>query len=133
MRQDSSFSCVDRSFKVYPDLGTKIYVKETNNPKFGDYQFDLCFQLSRQLATKSNIKVPVGEIVENILNKLERIPLVEKVFGSFYLIIHIEKTFKFTVVNAYINVFISKEHLGSRLAEIFTKVINKKIFSFDLS
>jgi arginyl-tRNA synthetase len=54
-------------------------VRETNNPKYGDYQFDPCIQISRRLVGETNQKITPQEVAKNIAANLEQIPLVEKV------------------------------------------------------
>lgn len=56
----------------------KVNIKETNNPKFGDYQFDACIQISRRLSAIKN-KISPQEVAQKILENLEKIDFVEKV------------------------------------------------------
>ncbi|KAI3413662.1 hypothetical protein GPALN_011150 [Globodera pallida] len=88
---------------VYPMLSLDAFVKEASNPKFGDYQFDMSMQISRRLLSEHSVKETAGEVAKKIVAGLENIALVEK----------------YEPVNAYVNVFISRQHLGRRIAEIF--------------
>uniref|UniRef100_A0A914HD92 arginine--tRNA ligase n=1 Tax=Globodera rostochiensis TaxID=31243 RepID=A0A914HD92_GLORO len=88
---------------VYPMLSLDAFVKEASNPKFGDYQFDMAMQISRRLLSEHSVKETAGEVAKKIVAGLENIALVEK----------------YKPVNAYVNVFISRQHLGRRIAEIF--------------
>ncbi|KAF7635673.1 hypothetical protein Mgra_00004915 [Meloidogyne graminicola] len=39
--------------KLFPSWSQPVNIKETFNPKYGDYQFDSCFQISRHLTAES--------------------------------------------------------------------------------
>jgi arginyl-tRNA synthetase len=56
----------------------KVNIKETNIPKFGDYQFDACIQISRRLSGQQ-CKISPQEVAQKILDSLEKIDFVEKV------------------------------------------------------
>ncbi|KAL3085143.1 hypothetical protein niasHS_010212 [Heterodera schachtii] len=93
---------------AYPTLGmdpSMIRVKEASNPKFGDYQFEMVMQISRRLLSEQSVKEPPPVVAKKIVTALEQIELVEK----------------YQLVNAYINVYISRKHLGKRIAEISRK------------
>ncbi|KAL3072215.1 hypothetical protein niasHT_036708 [Heterodera trifolii] len=96
------------TFEAYPTLGidaSMIRVKEAKNPKFGDYQFEMVMQISRRLLSEKSVKEPPPVVAKKIVAALEQIELVEK----------------YQLVNAYINVYISRKHLGKRIAEISRK------------
>jgi arginyl-tRNA synthetase len=59
-------------------LEFKANIKETNNSKYGDYQFDACIQISRHLASQ-NTKITPQEVAKTIVENLEKIKLIEKV------------------------------------------------------
>lgn len=62
----------------------KPNVKETSNPKYGDYQFDASTQISRQLS--SDKKVTPQQVAKAIIEHLEKIPFVEKVISMIFCI-----------------------------------------------
>ena len=70
-------------FKSFPSWSQHVNIKETFNPKYGDYQFDSCFQIARHLTTEKNLKTSPKDIATEIIINLEMIPLVEKVKKNF--------------------------------------------------
>ena len=69
-------------------MNFKAVIKEVANPKYGDFQFDSCMQLSRHLSSLLSTKVNPLEVAKKIAEKLQPIPLVDKVskFTYKYLI-----------------------------------------------
>ena len=55
-----------------------ILIRETTNRKFGDYQFDMCLQISQKLL-ENGIKKSPKEVAIDIVGHLPKISLVEKV------------------------------------------------------
>lgn len=99
--------------KEYPEFNIKVNIKETNNPRHGDYQFDACMQISRQITTDERI-VTSQEVAKKIMEHLDKIPLVEK-----YEIANLSNRCDSQCV--YINVFLNKQHLGKKIADLCTK------------
>ncbi|CAK5008889.1 unnamed protein product [Meloidogyne enterolobii] len=94
--------------KSFPSWSQPVNIKETFNPKYGDYQFDSCFQISRHLITEKKMKTSPKDIAAEIIINLEMIPLVEK----------------YDNVNGYINIFLNTKHLGKKIGEACAKGVS---------
>lgn len=66
-------------FQLFPSWSQPVNIKETFNPKYGDYQFDSCFQIARHLTAESKVKKSPYELATELIKNLELISLVEKV------------------------------------------------------
>lgn len=67
----------------------KFNVRETNNPNYGDYQFNACFEIARRISVEQNKKTTPREVAKEILLELKQIPLVEKVIFHFKILFNV--------------------------------------------
>uniref|UniRef100_A0A1I8B2K8 arginine--tRNA ligase n=1 Tax=Meloidogyne hapla TaxID=6305 RepID=A0A1I8B2K8_MELHA len=105
--------------KSFPSWSQQVNIKETFNPKYGDYQFDACFQISRHLITEKKARASPKDIATEIIINLEKIPLVEK--G-----ISIPKISKKNVVVDYSSPNIAKQmHVGHLRSTIIGDSISR--------
>ncbi|KAL7077705.1 hypothetical protein ACQ4LE_003238 [Meloidogyne hapla] len=63
--------------KSFPSWSQQVNIKETFNPKYGDYQFDACFQISRHLITEKKARASPKDIATEIIINLEKNLLAE--------------------------------------------------------
>lgn len=74
-----------------------VTLRETSNPKFGDYQFDSCTVIAKKLGLKPD------EVAKKIMENLPQLDIVKEV----------------VLAKVFINIFLNKETVGGKVASIF--------------
>ncbi|CAD5212107.1 unnamed protein product [Bursaphelenchus okinawaensis] len=88
--------------KCYPGNNFSITLRETNNLKFGDYQFDSSPMIAKTLKLKPD------EVAKKIIDNLPQVDLIKSVEQA----------------KVFINIFLNRETVGKKVSAIFAKGIS---------